>query len=277
MFMTTHVSDALNKKQALRESKRLAKCYSLNAMDTVEDIRRMNLRVLVEQKGSVRAVAELLGKSSAQISQWLNASPDSKTGKPRNISAISARDIEKKLGMPRGLFDQPIAGPTTGTLLRLESKQGRRTAHDEHMPEGAIPLPSGRQRVPVVGTAQLGDDGHWVEMDYPVGHGDGYLDFITSDTNAYALRCKGDSMAPRIKDGEFVVVEPNTAPHPGDEVMVKSEDGRVMVKELLYVRDGVVHLASINAAHGRIAIPVDDIAAMHLVAGIVKRVRWHPD
>lgn len=108
--MTTHVSDALNEKQASRESNRLAKCYSLGVMDTVEDIRRMNLRALVEQKGSVRAVAELLGKSSAQISQWLNASPDSKTGKPRNISAVSAREIEKKLGMPRGLFDQPITG-----------------------------------------------------------------------------------------------------------------------------------------------------------------------
>lgn len=147
----------------------------------------------------------------------------------------------------------------------------------EDRPEGTIPLPANHQAIPVVGTAQLGSNGYWAELEYPVGHGDGYVDFYSSDPNAYALRCKGDSMAPRIKDGEFVVVEPNATPHPGDEVMVKSEDGRVMIKELLYVRDGLVHLASVNEAHGRITIPVDQVAAMHLVAGIAKRVRWHPD
>lgn len=146
-----------------------------------------------------------------------------------------------------------------------------------YMPQGAIPMPAHLKAVPVVGSAQLGDNGYWAEMDYPVGHGDGYIDFPTRDPNAYALRCKGDSMAPRIKDGEFVVIEPNAAPHPGDEVMVKSEDGRVMVKELLYVRDGIVHLASVNESHGRISIPLNQVAAMHLVVGIVKRTRWRPD
>lgn len=159
-------------------------------------------------------------------------------------------------------------------LVEMRRMQEERA---EYLPEGAIPLPAKRPRVPVVGSAQLGDEGYWAELEHPVGHGDGYIDFHTTDPNAYALRCKGDSMAPRIKEGEFVVVEPNSVPHPGDEVMVKSEDGRVMIKELLYVREGLVHLASVNEAHGRITIPVDQVAAMHLVAGIAKRVRWRPD
>lgn len=160
---------------------------------------------------------------------------------------------------------------------RLDEMRRLHEERAEYLPEGAIPLPVKRPRVPVVGAAQLGDEGYWAELDHPVGHGDGYIDFHTTDQNAYALRCKGDSMAPRIKDGEFVVVEPNAAPHPGDEVMVKAEDGRVMIKELLYVREGLIHLASVNEAHGRITIPITQVAAMHLVAGIAKRVRWHPD
>ncbi len=160
---------------------------------------------------------------------------------------------------------------------RLDEMRRMQEERAEYLPEGAIPMPAQRPRVPVVGSAQLGDDGYWAELEHPVGHGDGYIDFHTTDPNAYALRCKGDSMAPRIKEGEFVLVEPNSVPHPGDEVMVKSEDGRVMIKELLYVREGLVHLASVNEAHGRITIPVDQITAMHLVAGIAKRVRWRPD
>ncbi len=258
MSMPTNDSDALNRNQAMRESPNIANCYRFLRMETIEDVRRNNLRYLVKKMGSVRAVADTLGKSSAQISQWLNASPDSKTGKPRNISTQSAREIERILDKPRGWFDQPIS--------QTEDRE----------PESAIQMPQ-TKRVPVVGTAQLGDDGYWSELEYPVGHGDGYVDFYSSDNSAYALRCRGDSMAPRIKDGEFVVIEPHAEPRPGDEVMVRAEDGRVMIKELLYVRDGVAHLASVNETHGRIAIPQEQIAAMHPVVGIVKRVRWHPD
>jgi hypothetical protein len=39
--------------------------------------------------------------------------------------------------------------------------------------------------------------------------------YPSRDPNAYALRVKGDSMRPRIKPGEFVLVEPNTPPQPG--------------------------------------------------------------
>lgn len=61
----------------------------------------------------------------------------------------------------------------------------------------------------MVGTAQLGDDGYFCELQYPVGHGDGRINWPTRDPNAYALRCKGESMKPRIRHGEFVVIEPN--------------------------------------------------------------------
>lgn len=123
--------------------------------------------------------------------------------------------------------------------------------------------------IPVVGTAQLGDNGYWAELEYPVGHGDGYISWPSRSGNAYALRCRGDSMKPRIKSGEYVIVAPDKPISPGDEVLVKARDGRVMVKELLYVREGIVHLNSVNVMHERIQIPRSDIEAMHYVAGVV--------
>jgi transcriptional regulator with XRE-family HTH domain len=130
--------------------------------------------------------------------------------------------------------------------------------------------------IPVVGMAQLGDNGFWADLEYPVGHGEGFVTFPTNDPDAYALKCEGDSMRPRIKAGEFVVIEPNHEPEPGDEVLVKSTDGRVMVKEFLYRRDGRTHLISTNDAHPSIAFTDAEIEKMHFVAGIAKRAMWRP-
>ncbi|WP_216668967.1 S24 family peptidase [Paraburkholderia xenovorans] len=129
---------------------------------------------------------------------------------------------------------------------------------------------------PVVGFAQLGDNGHFVDIEYPVGYGDGFVASPTEDKDAYALRCVGDSMRPRIKDREFVVVEPNHVIEPGDEVLVKSKDGRVMVKEFLYERAGRVHLISVNETHAPIAIDKDNIEKMHYVGWIAKPSAWRP-
>jgi phage repressor protein C with HTH and peptisase S24 domain len=129
-------------------------------------------------------------------------------------------------------------------------------------------------KVPVVGSAQLGDNGYWSELEYPVGHGDGYVSHATKDNNAYALRCVGDSMKPRIKSGEFVVIEPNHTPIPGDEIMLKTHDGRVMVKTLLYERDGKVHVMSINESHPPQSFDMAEIDKIHYVAAIVKTALW---
>lgn len=129
-------------------------------------------------------------------------------------------------------------------------------------------------KVPVVGTAQLGDDGYWAELEYPVGHGDGYIKYPTRDPNAYALLCRGDSMRPRIKEGEYVIVEPNSEPIPGEEVLVKAIDGRVMVKIFLYQRGDKIRLMSINETHPPQDFSLSEIEKIHFVAGIAKKALW---
>lgn len=128
----------------------------------------------------------------------------------------------------------------------------------------------------MVGTAQLGDEGYWAELEFPVGHGDGYVNYPTRDPQAYALRCKGDSMKPRIKNGEFVIVEPSTPYSNGDEVLARCKRGRVMVKELLYIRDGAAHLGSINEIHPKIIISMEDVDVIHYVVGTAKMAQWDP-
>jgi DNA-binding transcriptional regulator YiaG len=162
---------------------------------------------------------------------------------------------------------------STWVFARIGDKMATIVHNDEYRPR-----PLGKKKaLAVVGMAQLGDNGFWADIEHAVGHGDGYIDWPTNDPDAYALECDGESMRPRIKPGEFVIVEPNHAFQPGDEVLVKSKDGRVMVKEFAYKAQGRYHLLSINETHGKISLGDDEIEKMHYVAGIAKRSMWRPD
>lgn len=129
-------------------------------------------------------------------------------------------------------------------------------------------------RVPVVGNAQLGNEGFFEALDFPPGHGDGYLNIHSDDPDAYGLRVTGDSMIPRIKNGEFVLIEPNKGYVSGDEVMVRTVAGRTMIKEFIYLRDGMYRLDSVNAEHPPIHIAESDVLEIHLVGGILKSSRF---
>lgn len=128
-------------------------------------------------------------------------------------------------------------------------------------------------RIPVIGTAPFGDSEHFVDMTFPSAP-DGFVDLPSRDPDAYAVRCHGDSMSPRIKHGEYVVAEPGVEVRPGDEVIVKSVDGGVMVKQFLFRRDGRVHLASVNGAHQPFALADEQIENCHFVSAIVKQNRF---
>lgn len=132
-------------------------------------------------------------------------------------------------------------------------------------PADSVPLKQARD-VPVVGTTQGGPpDREWSELGHAVGHGDQYLEVATADPNAYGLQVVGDSMSPRIMAGEWIVVEPNTEPYPGDEVVVKTTEGEVMVKTLAARHGDTVILSSVNEAFKRITKHVSEIEFIHYV------------
>lgn len=72
---------------------------------TIDSIRRQNLKALSAESGGIGRLAERIGKDPSQVSQWINASPDSRTGRPRGIRSSTCRDIEQILGKPAGWMD----------------------------------------------------------------------------------------------------------------------------------------------------------------------------
>ena len=215
-------------------------------------IRRANMLHLAEQMGSLRKLADATETSAAYLSQIKNQVD------VRGMGDEVARKFEAKLGKPLGWMD---------TLQIPQHRVGQTLA--EYKQEDFV------AGVPVVGTAQLGDDGYWLETEHPVGQGDGFVRYPTKDPNTYALRVKGDSMRPRIKPGEFVVIEPNRGFVVGDEVMVQTKDGRSMIKQLGARRNGLVELLSINEDHRPITLEESQIAKIHHVGGILKSSMYY--
>lgn len=85
----------------------------MGAMKTVDEIRRARLALLVDEYGTAARLADVIGCSPAQVSQWINASKDSKTGKPRGMRKETARNIEERCSRPVGWLDgldsRPVA------------------------------------------------------------------------------------------------------------------------------------------------------------------------
>lgn len=124
--------------------------------------------------------------------------------------------------------------------------------------------------VPVIGKAMLSSDGFFDALEYSAGHEDGYLEIISSDPDAYGLKVVGSSMHPRIKNGEFVLIEPNHRYQTGDEVLVRTTDGRAMVKEFIYHRDGQFRFDSISDSYPPIFLDDHLVEKIHYMGAILK-------
>jgi phage repressor protein C with HTH and peptisase S24 domain len=176
-----------------------------------------------------------------------------------------------------GMYESDRREPSLEVFERLAKALGVRRETlafgEDAYPQGGmatrLDASEAMPRVPVVGTASAGTDGHWYELEYPTGYGDGHVIYPSKDRNAYALRVKGDSMRPRIKPGEFVVIEPNSTVTPGDEVLVKTKDGRQMIKVLASRRRGQIELSSVNNDYQPLTFEESEIESISLVAGIV--------
>lgn len=124
--------------------------------------------------------------------------------------------------------------------------------------------------IPVIGDAVLGMDGLIDMMEFHAG----WLRIYSEDKDAYGVRVRGDSMWPRIQSGEFVVIEPNTTIHSGDEVFIRTKDGHNMIKLLNYNRSGDYQFTSINNDHKPFTLSVDQVEKVHFVSGIIKATRF---
>ena len=113
--------------------------------------------VLEEAGGNISKVAAAAKTTEEIVAGWLS-------GKSKQIGVDQAVALQEEFGI--------------NSVWLMLGKGSRTTAvryNDEYNP---LPV-TGWRGIPVVGMAQLGDNGFWADIEYPVGHGDGYVDVPT--------------------------------------------------------------------------------------------------
>jgi len=211
-------------------------------MKLIDDIRRDNLALLVLEHGTLVALARQLERDPSQVSQWLNGSAHSVTGKQRGMRPATARYIEEKCGKPMGWLDieHPQAeGPRLEQAPEIRGKE--------------VPVISWVQAGEFTEAVESWSSDEWVDTSAPVHR------------HTFALRVKGDSMEPDFPAGVIIVVEPDLEPNPGDYVVVRNGGGEATFKQL--VRDGADwYLKPINPRY-----PIKPLGSSHIV-GVVREM-----
>lgn len=125
------------------------------------------------------------------------------------------------------------------------------------------------RQIPIVGDVAAGgsnlavDDGG-----YPVGQGFDVIEIPAAqakDPNAFAVRVRGDSMAPVYKDGDRLLVLPSKTWFPGDDVIVKTAHGKCYLKRARWDGDDLL-LESYNPAIESKRVPRNDLVFIYKVA-----------
>lgn len=201
-------------------------------------------KALGEGRTTPKEIAEALGITEQAVSNWKRSGKIATENLPV-VAKLTGWSIARLMGVPE---------PTN---------------------VAEAPALIGARWVPVVGHVKAGPDGYLDELQYPVGEGEGYVEYWVRDPAAYAVRVKGDSMHPRYRAGEFIVVTPGIEATPGRDVVVKLRDGRKLLKQLNWIRDGEIQLLSINNGYAPLTMSLEEIESIHRVAGQVPSDAFH--
>jgi len=136
-----------------------------------------------------------------------------------------------------------------------------------------IPLPTGRyKRVELVSLPLLSS----VPGGAPslMFHPDYVEKYITvddmKDPNAFALEVKGNSMAPRIEDGDIIVVSPKLEPRTGDICVVRVNDEDTVKR--VKIENSYLHLIPLNPEYEPMVVRKKDVAFMWRVVKVMKNI-----
>ena len=217
----------------------------------IHHIRLVNLQQAIKKAGSQARLADMVGIKSAYISQIKN------TKHPTNMGNDVARRIEAALGLPHGWMDV------------LHDNEAMRVINGDPMlpPPNLVQMPA-RCKAPVISYVQAGNWGGLVDP-YPVGIGGEEIEIDAKwSANTFVLKVRGDSMAPTLMEGAYIVVDPNVEwMHNRIVVVRQNGDTEVTVKRL--VKDGDTYYLKPDNANYR---PMEMGKDAHICGVVVELV-----
>lgn len=179
---------------------------------------------------------------------------------------------EKGEQVPDGLYLTKIAKATSVQASWLLTGEGEMYPTPVR-PDNVYPLtPAGRRKVRLVDLPLISavPAGKVATMFHP----DFVDDYVTvddvKDPDAFALKVKGNSMSPRIEDGDIVIISPQQEAHSGDicVIRVSGEDTLKKVK----FEGNYVHLIPLNPEFEPVTVKKKDVDFVWKVVKLIKEL-----
>ena len=193
------------------------------------------------------------------------------------ISALELRDSQRSkyaAALARGL------GVPLDALLDSPSTLSTPVAHfggpADAAPAQLLPYPGLNNKsgsVQVTGVMRTGEGGEFHITDLPARE-QGLRVYTTQPhPGAYALKVRGDGLAPTVEDGEFVLVDPSAPRDPGARVIIELTDGRRLMRKLLFERADTIAVRTINGPETN-TLEKADVKSVHTVFAVYAAERW---
>lgn len=154
--------------------------------------------------------------------------------------------------------------PSTESIARILAATGATMSDFLSLMDSPVSSGGGGRLIPVIGFAQAGKNGFFDEDGYPAGDAWDEVPFPdcsgNDDEGVYALEVSGNSMEPLYRDGDIIVVSPSASVRKGDRVVVKTQGGEVMAKELQRQTSARIDLKSLNEDYEPRSVPANEIS-----------------
>lgn len=189
-----------------------------------------------------------------------------------DIATRTLQRWEKGEQVPDSNYLMRIAKHTKVSPHWLLTGEGEMFPHQDNEPN-ILSLPTGRYRkvnlvsLPLLSSVPGGAPSLTFHPDYV----ERYISVDNvNDNQAFALEVKGNSMAPRIEDGDIIVVSPKHEARNGDICVVRVNDEDTVKK--IKLEDQFIYLIPLNPEYEPMAVKKKDVTFVWRVIKVIKEL-----
>lgn len=248
----------------------------MTELKTIHEIRLGNVRKLIKESGLSRTeFAEKIEMSYNLFSQYIGKNPT------KNIGDDTADKIEKAFNKPKGYLDQSDSDAISSLkeeiieFKKIDIEAFKKQYNIPDSEDSVLfskinerPIIISKRWVPVKAYSKMGMDGFFTDMGYEGNGGDGYVPTHSASDRSYGVKGTGDSMYPAIRNGWYVVCDPDAELTPTEFVQVCLKDGRCTIKEFIGIHNNVLNLLAVNGGE-RLTFDMDDVESITAITDIV--------
>ncbi len=189
-----------------------------------------------------------------------------------DIATRTVQRWEKGDQVPDSNYLMRIVKVTGVAAHWLLAGKGDMVSTEQQMSK-VIPLPVNRYKkvelvsLPLLASVPAGA----LSQRFHSDHADRYVTVDNvRDPNAFALEVKGNSMAPRIENGDIIIVTPKLEVRSGDICVVRVEEEDTVKR--VKIDEQFVHLIPLNPEYEPMVVRKRDVSFMWRVIKVIKSV-----